>query len=77
MRKEFLKILPFIEAIGRIIAGQYYLGYIKDKERIVKQVNGEIIKALPLIKAIRYILIKLNSLGYTIGPFTYNLLKAT
>jgi len=36
LRKEFLKILPFIEVIGRIIAGQYYLGYMKDGERIIK-----------------------------------------
>ena len=34
--KELLKILPLIEAIGRIVARQYYLGYIKDGERIVK-----------------------------------------
>ena len=77
MRKEFLKILLFIKAIGRIMARQYYLGYIKDRERIIKQVNREIIKVLPLVKVIRYILIKLNSLGYTIGPFTCDLLEAT
>jgi len=77
LRKKFLKTLFLIEVIGRIIARQYYLGYVKDRKRIIKQVNGEIIKAPPLIKAIYYILIKLNSLGYTMGLFTYDLLKAT
>jgi hypothetical protein len=43
-----------------------YLSYIKDKERIIKQINREIIKAPPFI-----------SLGYIISPFTCNLLKAT
>ena len=76
LRKEFLKTSPLIEAIGRIVAGQYHLGYVKDGERIVKQVNGEIIEAPPLVKAIRYISIELNSLGYTMGPFTCDLPEA-
>ena len=36
LREELLKTSPFIKAIGRIVAGQYYLGYIKDGKRIVK-----------------------------------------
>ena len=50
-----------------------HLGYVKDGERIVKQVNGKIIETPPLVEAIRYISIELNSLGYTMGPFTCDL----
>ena len=61
-----VQYIIYIKLYYNYLDAPAYLGYIKDRERIIKQVNGEIIKAPPLI-----------SLGYIIGPFTYDLLEAT